>query len=204
MDKQEIEQLIKAGIHDYMTDKQFNLSKIPSHTHDGKDTNKILQKNVIPNQKVMTFMIEDTSETFTISNIPNITRISFLGFAANNKSAPATKRAIINGIAEFGNCFGFSGSGTNISFASNVSLTPEPIQAYNYMYTDTSNLTKTRVGAGNGSYSGGVYTSMLCRAADDTGGDVVALEITSYTSSSITFTCTLTADWKLQGTLILT
>lgn len=41
MDENKIKNLIQNEIRKYMTDKQFNPSKIANHLHNGKDTNKL-------------------------------------------------------------------------------------------------------------------------------------------------------------------
>lgn len=194
MNEQDINNLIKKGIDDYMNEKQYEVSKIPAHTHNGVDTVRIDAVNINQNVKYNTFIVSDTSETFVITNVfPNIGKVIFQGFAANNKSAPATKRAIVNGEAQFGNCFQFSGSGSNIAL-NGITIPIPIICSTNSFYVDTTDLTKTRVAAAN-------EGSLIAYIVDDSATEIVTLEVVSYANNAITFTTTLAVDWKLQGTL---
>jgi len=192
--KQELDQAIQQGIQTFMRSGQFNLTKIQSHEHNGVDTVKIKRENIINSVKKTTLLI-DTNTTGgslvvidTIPNVSNLNRINFAGFIANNATGSATKRAIINGQAEIGQCY----------FTDSVQVVPatqNSIEACNYMYVDSTDLTKNRVGASNQYY--------LCYATDDTGAILVTTTV-AYTNQTITFTTTLAAGWKLQGVLIIT
>lgn len=185
--------MIQDGIKSYMATKQFDLSKIPSHVHNGTDTNKINQKDIIPSQKFTAFLVTTLTgagtEIDTINNIPNFTRIDFNGFAANNAGGgAATKRAIITGLAVTGNCVAYYSNGTS------TGTSPVPIiMASNALYVDSTDLTKAQVSAAN------IY---LCYAVDNTGAVIVSTTV-SFTSSTITFTTTVASGWKLQGSLVI-
>lgn len=189
-----MEKMIEKKIQDFMSRKQFGFSKIQKHEHNGTDTIRVKEKDLLLNAKYNSFLICDTSETFTIINLPNISRVFFNGFAANNADgSPATKRAIINGHAEFGSCYGFFGTGSSISF-DDSKIGVQLIQGSNSLYIDTSDLTKQRVGSTN---------QYFCYVPDDTGTIVVQVEITNPTASSFTMVVTLASNWKLQGSLII-
>jgi hypothetical protein len=195
MTPDQIQQAIQNGIDSYMNQKQFNASKIPSHVHNGTDTVKISAVDIIQNVKYSTFIEEDISETFVITNVfSNMSKISFAGFAANNADGTsATKRAIINGETHFGRCFKFGGSGSSIKV---IPQTFNLIQSSNFMYVDSTSLTNNRVGATNDNF--------LAYALDNTGSVVASLFVQSYTNSSISMTVDLATNWKLQGSLIFT
>lgn len=177
----------------YMARKQFETSKIPIHEHNGIDTVKIKERNIVSNDKISTFLIVDTTETFSIINLPNAKSVKFTGFAANNATDPATKRCIINGGIELGPTYGFSGTGSTISYDNNI---PVPfIQYSNAMYVDSTTLANNRVSSTN---------QYFAYATDEGANVLLSAELTSATQTSMTMTITLAATWKLQGALIIT
>jgi hypothetical protein len=201
MEKQELQKLMQDEIVKYMTIRQFNLSKIPSHEHNGLDTVKISQKNLINNNKYSVFVSSIASETFTLSNLPNISQLFFNGIASNNASdmtVPGTLKATVIGQVQFGNCYGtpsVSGTVADISFANVV----EPfVQSANDIYIDTTDLTKCRAGAANS------YFVYVQDGTTPTPVVVATAKVVSYDNSTITITTTLEANWQITGTLILT
>lgn len=186
---QNLQQTIRGEIESYMTQKQFNLSKIQSHVHNGTDTSRISEKDLIIGDKIRTFLILDTSETLTIARVANISSMTFMGFIANNANgSPASNRAVINGQAEFGPCFGFGGTGSYVSYDNHI---PIPfIQSSNSMFTGSAG---TRVASSN------LY---FCYAVD-TSGEICKVEILSADKTTITMKATLGSNYKLQGALIL-
>lgn len=176
------------------TQSQYNINKIPTHTHNGLDSVRIKQIDMLQNVKYNAFFIENTVETFQFINIPSLSRIDFLGFAANNADgSPATKRAVCNGLGNFGTCLRFSGSGSTISLQTSGPGTPF-VQSANFMYTDSTDLTKARVGATNEFF---VYVT-------DGTTEVATIKILSYQNNSITMEVNLDTNWKIQGSLVLT
>ncbi len=196
MDKNTIEKMIDSRIEMFMRQKQFNLSKIPNHFHNGTDSNRIAEVDLEQNNKNISGLIFDTSETVTLTglNLRNIKGITLLGFAANNADgSPATKRAIINGEAQFGKCFGFTGAGTGAIQITTSKVGDPFIQMSNGMYVDSTDLTKNRVAIGPN----------LARAVDDTAAVMASLTIDDYTYTSLTLTCVVATNWKLQANIII-
>lgn len=191
--EKEMRKIADEQILAYMSKKQFQTSKIPIHEHNGIDTVKIKERNIISNDKITTFLIVDTTETFSIVNLPNSKSIRFVGFAANNATDPATERCIINGGIELGPTYGFSGTGSSIAYDNNI---PVPfIQYSNAMFVDSTDVAKNRVAATN---------QYFAYAVDDGSNVLVSAELISATQTSMTMTITLAATWKLQGSLIIT
>lgn len=176
---------------------RYNVASVPTHTHDGVDTIQIPDRNILSAEKNGSGFVFDTSETIVIRglNLSNMKRITFLGFAANNADgSPATLRAIINGVAQFGRCYQFSGEGTGtITVSTDKPGTPF-MQMSNAMYVDSGTLSNNRV-----SISG----TEIANAVNNSGSSVVSLTLDSYTDNSMTFTCTLGSNWKLQGNIII-
>lgn len=183
------------AIKEYATKNQYGISLIPNHIHNGTDTNRINQKDIIANVGYGTFLVIDASETFVIKNIPNLRRLTFKGFAANNAIAAATKRVTSNGEANFGKFFSFAGTGSPI-VVTIANVVPLPfIQHCCSMYVDSTDLTKNRVNA-----SGLNFMNSL----DDTGAVVCSLTLDSYINDTLTITSVVGANWKINGVLTLT
>jgi len=87
MDEQNLNKIIDQRIQNYMTQKQFNLSKIPNHEHNGTDTPNIpissIKESIIINGKTNGVFNSDILDTQKVnleytSNIPNPKTISML------------------------------------------------------------------------------------------------------------------------------
>ena len=200
----DLQNQIQQGIKDYMDSSQYGVTKIPSHLHNGVDTSRISQKDIISSDIHFAFYIEDVSEDFTINNVPKyITELNFSGFAANNKVGAATKRAIINGKVFFGKAYTYTGSGTAISMSSTPNVSYSFIQSGNSMYVDSTDLTKNRVGASQGLYDPVAHTGGFVTVTDDTGAVVASLGVKSFVGDTITLTSFLGTNWKIQGLLTI-
>lgn len=198
----DIRSIVQDELQKNATKNQYGVSKIASHIHDGIGSQRIFQKDIIPNTKSSAFLFTTLTsggtEIDSINNVPNLTSISFMGFAANNATGgSATKRAIINGHAEIGTCSLTNGTNNYIP-TSGISI----LQMSNSMYIDSTDLTKNRVAATNGNVVNGNYTGIFCYVIDDT-NTVLVNTVISYTNSILTFTTVLASGWKLQGGLIL-
>lgn len=196
-----IQELVKNEARNIATEvyntlgTQYGVAQIPAHIHNGVDSVQLTLSDLIQGNKYQSFLVEDISETTTIGGIFNPSRISFSGFAANNKTVPATKRALINGEVNFGTCFAVTDLVPPLVISTNGPGVPF-IQGGNAIYIDSTDLTKNRVTAGNISF-------ILAR--DDTGTDIVTATILSYNNQLglLTISFVLATDWKLQGNLVI-
>lgn len=191
MVRKEVETMFPQLYKQYAT--QYGVNKSPVHYHNGIDLPQIPESSVTPNIRYNTFIICDTSETFTFRAISNLRRVSFHGFAANNADgSPATRRAVITGEAFVGKCFRFAGTGSVIVLDSNLVGIPI-VQGSNSMYTDSTDLTQTRVGASN----------LFVAYAVNSTTEVATIKIDDYTGTDLIITVTLDTNWKIQGSLML-
>lgn len=176
---------------------KYRVAEVPFHKHNGFDSPKVSEDDIIITNKLNTqFQITNTSgapytETFTLRNVKNVSRITFHGYAANNAAAPATLRAVIDGEVIFGKCNVFTGSGVFIDVTTIPPGTPF-VQGCSSMYIDSTNLANTRVG-----------TAPYLAVVFNPGGVIVSLILDSYTNNSLTFTAVLDTDWKLEGNVII-
>ncbi len=189
---------------------QYNVPNVPVHVHTGIDTNKISYKAIVQGTKYTTGISENATQTTTIGGVTNPTRILFQGFAANNNVAPATKIAIINGEINFGTCFEFSDLTPPLTISTSGAGEPY-IQSCNYMYVDSADLTKNRVGStegavdytltATGAFGGGETAATL---TSNWGGNTttkefifsnndVRLGVLTHNSASVTWTTALSS-----------
>ena len=197
------EQFDKA-IKDYATTNQYGVSLIPSHLHNGMDTNRINQTDIIPIPGYTSFFTENVSETFLLQNVPNVTRLEFSGFAANNNIAPATKRAIVNGKVYFGKYYTYSGSGTIISVSATNNQAFQILNSGNSMYVDSTNLANNKVSATTGIFNPATGDNGFVTVVDETGSIVASMGVSSYAGNTITIVTHVATNWKIQGLLTLT
>lgn len=177
---------------------QYGVPKTPYHTHNGIDSALINENNILLGDKLNTQLFasnptgDPDSETLVLRNVPNVSRISFHGFAANNASGPASQRAVITGEIIFGRCYTFTGTGPNIFVTTN---TPgEPFrQACDFMFTDTADIENTRVGT----------APVLAFALNSSASPVATMTLLSYTNNALTFQVDLGPQFTLQGNIII-
>ncbi len=171
---------------------KYNVADVPTHSHNGIDSVQLNYKNIIQGNKYITLLVEDVVEDVTIGGIFNPTRISFYGFAANNADGtPATKRAVISGEINFGRCFSVSDLTPPIVVTAIGQAVPF-VQSGNSMYIDTTDLTKTRVGASGVNF---IY------AVDDSASVVAQGTVTDYNNQTgvLSISFTVGTNWKIQG-----
>lgn len=197
MEPDEIKNFIRSEIQSYLDRKQFGVSKIQNHVHNGTDSSPISEVNLVKRNKYVSGFTFDTSGTYIIRglNPPNMTRMVFYGFAANNADGtPATKRAVISGEAQFGRCFSFAGDGSGtITVESSPAGNPF-VQASNSLYVDSTTLANHRV----------AIAERLAYAVDNASAVVASIIITDYTSNTLTIDVSLASNWKIQSNIIIT
>ncbi len=178
---------------------KYGVSQVPFHTHNGTDSSRINEKDMVHNTRNYTRLFSDESGIFTLRNVANVNCLTLKGFVANNANgSPATKRAIINGEAYFGRCFTFAGQPPNIDVTTTVVGIPF-VQSSNAMY-----LSVTGSGA-TIAVSNRVSVSPNIALVTDGTNTIVEMTILSYNNGTITFNLQLQAanNWLLQVDLIL-
>lgn len=200
-----IEQLVRNTAHQEAVNvykdlgTRYNVASVPTHTHNGVDSNQIPYKNIVQGNKYTGVLTEDATETATLGGVFNPTRIDFNGFAANNADGtPATKRALINGAIQFGTCFSFTDFTPPITV--NTSGSGQPFLQYcGSMYIDHTDLTKNKVFATTG--AGTESTAFFAYANDDTGATFVRAQVTSFDNQLglLKISFTMGTNVKLAG-----
>lgn len=181
---------------------RFGVAKIPTHTHNGVDSNQIPSKNLVQGNKYISSITEDTTETVTIGGIFNPSTIIFSGFAANNADGtPATKRAILNGQIQFGNCLEFSDL-TPPYFVTTSGAGQPFLQFSNSMYVDSTTLANNRVSSAFGAGSSGSFIYSL----DSASAVFASAQATSFNNQLglLTIDFVVGTNVKIQGALVIT
>jgi hypothetical protein len=191
MDKQDLKNIIQQEIKNYMTLKQFNISKIPAHEHNGVDTVQINEKDVLNSDMFAVHLVMDANETFYVKSLPFFKSITFYGIAANGGYGGVhTKKATITGEVQLGKTYDMTLSGN--TFVPSPTVYPF-LQVCNSIYVDTTDATKMFV---NATGTGFAY-------AWNGTSDVALATITAVdnTSISIKSTLDLTDNWYIEGFL---
>lgn len=208
MDEARIRKIVQQELANENNKSRFHIQSIPNHKHDGIDSLPISEDNVVLTKKLIGFLTELSSETFSLAGVQNVSRISFHGIAANNAtdpSIPATKKSIINGEVIFGECYQPVGSGEVI--VSHTVGTGLPfVQGCNYMFIDTTSVSRTTVGVAQTSIGNIDFPfdiGALAYTEDNAGNQVAKLSLVSYNGADLKFDCTLATGWQLAGNLLI-
>lgn len=196
--EQKIKQIAEQVYAEKTLKSKYGVTQVPFHTHNGVDSVRVNEKDMIHNIRNYTRLLADTSEVFTLRNVPNISRLSLKGFIANNAGGnPTTKRAIVNGEAYFGRCYTFTGVGSVISVTSTATGVPF-IQSSNAMYLSVTGSGITLA------VSNRVSVGPFLAIATDGTTEFLNLEILSYDNGSILFDLSIQSgqSWLLQVDLI--
>lgn len=190
--EEQIKQIVRQELSQSKQGNQFNVSQTSFHTHNGIDSQKIKQSNIIPSTTSVAHLLTQTSETFTIDTLQNITQLRLDGIASNGLG----QKASINGSAQLGNCFLYSPTTVSVSELTTQGGSFEPfLQTFNEIYIDTTDLTNTRILASEG-YIAAVADQNYTNTALPP--NIATLEIIKWTGSSITFKSTLATNWFIN------
>jgi hypothetical protein len=188
MNEEQIRQIVREEM---VRNYRSGAPLIPPHTHNGNDNLRIPQSNIVSSVKGNAFIESIVSETFTLSVTASPTSVIFVGYAANNASGgSANKRAIINGNAQLGASYLFTGSGSTFSPGARQSL----VQVSNAMYVDSGSLGNNRVTTSD---------AAIALVQDSSGTTIVSVTIVSFDSKSVTFQTTLASGWEITGNYLV-
>jgi len=187
-----LDQKIQQGIETYMRNKQFNYSKIQSHEHNGVDTVKVSEKDLIPRETFAGFLTVDGSGILYIKNISNPRTIEFYGIAEDNYGGTPSQHIIITGKVIIGKATQLIISNIN-ELIPDSSTTSQYLQMSNSMYVDESDIANTTTVASSGSFIWG----------EDTVGNVVSATVTSVTPQYIAIYFSISPTWYIQGTITI-
>lgn len=197
MDEIRLRQIVDEQISKYVNKDQFSSIKIPKHMHDGLDTVKINENDLIPanNYTASLVMGNAGNEVFTISKIPNFSLMTFYGVATNGAygGGPYAEKALITGEARVGKLYEINTVVGTDYYSNGV-----PVDV-NYYQICTSTYTNTTTAANQF-----VNSSKLGFAYVRDGTNQVALaSITKITETSLEITVTVSASWYIQGFLFM-
>ena len=196
MEKEEIKQIAKQVFSEMMASSQYKTADTTFHTHNGIDSPRINQENVVNNNKYVAIAVA-SSGLVTFNSISNPSALLFYGFAANNAGGgAATLKAMCTGNAQLGVCYSANNSSATTTVTINPSSQSSFIQTSCAIYIDTTSLANTRVAA-----SGTGSDPLTDRFIYVTDGSTVVAEATvvMWDSQSITVNFTLAATWQITG-----
>jgi hypothetical protein len=194
--KELAKEIARKEIESFMVQKQFNLSKIQNHEHNGLDTVRINEKDLINADMYSLGVTSVTSETFYIKGLQNFKHITCYAIASNQYSGTKTKKATITGEVQIGKTYsmGFDSTGT---MASPSGLASNFYQTCSSIYVDTTNVANTFVTSSLDSF---------VRVINSSVGNVVAeAKVTSIENGFITIQTTLepTDGWYITMFLLI-
>lgn len=99
--EKEMKELIQQEIQSYMVQKQYSLSKIPAHIHNGVDAPQINQANIKGGQGISGKVTFSQIKTYSIGLAFNPTFVSVEGIVVDSLTAP-TIRCLTQGKAYLG------------------------------------------------------------------------------------------------------
>jgi len=192
-DEEEIKRIAQNVYNQNQISDKFSVSQTAFHRHNGTDSPKVKQGDIIPGTTSAVHLGSNATEVFTLDTTQNITLIALKGVATNGLG----QKALLNGNAQLGNCFMY---GVGALVGSNVRTigTYEPfLQVCNAAYIDTlvdisdplNPVTNNRVMA-KGSY--------IVYVLDDTAALVASMQIIDWTGTSIRFETYLAANWSID------
>ncbi|HSV94496.1 MAG TPA: hypothetical protein VLH94_00760 [Spirochaetia bacterium] len=203
MDEIKLKNLIRSEIENYNNRKQFSLSKIPSHKHDGADSPKVSTKDLVYsiNQSFLivayaTNPAATNREQFTFS-FPGAKKVEFYGIVGNNANGTSTppastKKAVVTGVAHFGTAENLTGYfPTPITTPDQDSI----VQGCNYMYIDEFSLANTAAGSS---------TLYLAYAFDESQTLLASASVVGFTDQGVTIEFYQSIGYYLAGTFFIT
>ena len=207
MKEEDIKNLIQSELANNRQQNQFTVTPTSFHTHNGIDSPRVKQNNIINGTTSAAHLETLTSEIFTLDTIQNITQLTLCGVALNGLG----QKASLNGNAQLGKCFLYSPSSISLSEITTNGGSYEPfLQTFSETYIDTS-FTTAVIGATTVLTSTGLANARvlagegyIAAVADQNYTDatlppnIATLSIIKWTGSSITFKSVLAANWHIN------
>lgn len=167
---------------------KYSVAQVPTHSHNGIDSNPINQADIVGNSKYGAGYGATAGESPKMRTFSNPTRLCFYGVATNGSG---TKIAKINGEVAIGRSYIFDG----IADVNTVTPTAgtQFVQTCNFVYIDNTSLTNTKMG------TQGNYIAYV----NDGVNILVSMKVTSIEKGFIYFTTTVASGWEITGNFLL-
>jgi len=196
MDERTIRKIIQEEIGGYMSRKQFNVSKIPKHEHNGTDSSRIRENNLLSADNFIGSFVmgNDGDEVFTISKIPNLSLVKFYGVATNGAfgGGPYDEKASVSGEIKIGKLYQIDTQSGTDYYSSGSPLTNDYYQAC------TSHYNKVSTGASFVRSASDAFVSIY-----DGTSTVASASVTSIKDNSLQITVDISSNWYIQGFFFL-
>ena len=190
-----LQQIIKEQLAEQANSAQYNAYQVPNHSHNGIDSPRISQTDIIPNEGyTAVFKFYPGAPYTNLFPVPsNATSLTIHGFAANNVNTAATKRAIVSGTAYFAPSYFYQAGVTQLP------TTSVPFsQICNAMYIDSNNLANTRV------ISDAEHIAIVADESSTLGNPLLSIKVDSYQQGYISITQDVWNDeWEASLAIII-
>jgi len=175
------------------TNYRSGTPRIPPHYHNGNDNLQIQEKFVLHNNKYGVNIIitaEGGGGEITIGNgVYNPNAVYFTGIARTPVSGSATTKCQVTGFTQLGQCYFTNGLQLNRQslnvLNSNTCTTFENVAGF---WVPTVNVDNTH------------FISVF----DGSFANVITVDVTKFSNTSITFNATCASGWELIGAIIIT
>lgn len=192
MDEQKIREIIRDEYNKIQGLDQFSSFQTSSHNHNGTDSPKINQSNIVPSVRASGSITFSQSTLYQLALTFNPTSVWFYGIAVNNSGSSPTIRAHCVGNAQLGPSYYFQpDTTTSVKIGGPIQ---NIIQSSTSFLVDSSvNPPVVRALVDEGNLVDVEYPTIVARAT-----------ITAFTSESITVTVTVASGWVIIGNYLVT
>lgn len=162
--------------------RQYGVTKIPYHVHNGTDSAPVNESNLTLGTKLHSVLNTTVSAVFTLRNVPNVRRIAFHYLGSDGVDVSAGQ-----GEAIFGKCYGFSGTDEDIVITTSGAGVP--------FMQGCSVLKALAAGGGKAAIS-----NLYIAALPD--GDAI-IELVSYNNGTLTFAATVQPGTEFHADIMI-
>ena len=206
--EQKIRQIVREELARKDDSSRFRLTSIPNHKHDGVDSLKIRQENIIPSVSVsgrITFA-QETDYTINLNSNFTPSRIELYGIAYD-ASGIGGYRTMTVGTANLGPSFYLQPvAGSTTSVQQGTKQYPFPTQMYDGSYATIPLQSCTYLWVSNGSsnYHGQPSEGHILNV--EWGGTIYArMTVTDFSKSAITLRVdVLDTNWEIYTNIVIT
>jgi hypothetical protein len=195
MDDKLLEQKMKEIAEQVYAEKgvksKYTVTQVPFHTHNGTDSARINQKDIIKNiTNFGNFVATEGTSIVQINNVPNSSRITLSAIAF-----ATSKQAVVNGYAAFGRCYDFN-FGTTITPTDTSTPGTPFIQMCSFSYiTITGSGATLAVGSNVGTVP---YIGYV-----NDGSEKVKMEVIDFNNGVVFLQATVATGWTFGGNIII-
>ena len=192
MQEDQVRQIAQEVYNQNNFGSQFTVSSTSFHTHNGTDSQRIKQNDVINGTLSMVNATTLASEVLIINLVQNINVLTLHGIAANGLG----QKASITGTAQLGKCYIYNWAGDVTTIPVTKGKYQSYLQSCSSTYLDASDIANVRVSATGTNIV--PNTDYIAYVLDNTGTVVASMQIIEWTGSSIKINTHLETNWYIK------